>query len=212
MAHVLKDSMNHYAIELKRGPKNVQCIIRFKGEVEFKTFPLTKMIVDHENNTNDGTYQFDRRWQPCTEAQDAGCTLKHVIDSMLSGLLPVTPKARRWLETLRDDPDSTQPTEGEDEMATKKAKTKKAPKAKKEKAERKAKFSPDTKITLIAEKNFHEGSARGKCFAVIQKHKELTVAGYLKACSGREIKKAQALSCLAKLAEEKQKIQTVKVG
>ena len=28
MAYVLKDSMNHYAIELKRGPKNVQCIVR----------------------------------------------------------------------------------------------------------------------------------------------------------------------------------------
>ena len=77
---------------------------------------------------------------------------------------------------------------------------------------RKAKFSPDTKIALLAEKDFHEGSVRGKCFAVIQKHKDLTVAEYLKHCSGREIKKAQALSCLAKLAEPKQKVQTVKVG
>ena len=211
MAHTLKDSMNHYAIELKRGPKNVQCIVRLNGEVEFKTYPLTKMITDHEYATNDGTYQFDRRWNPCTEEQDSGCTLLRVIDNFLSGMLPVTPKARRWLEVLRDNPDSTQPTEGEDEMRTKKAKTKKAP-GEKAPAERKAKFAPDTKITLIAEKNFHEGSVRGKCFAVIQKHKELTVAEYLKHCSGREIKKAQALSCLAKLVEPEQKVQTVKVG
>ena len=142
MAHVIKDGMNHYAIELKRGPKNVQCIIRLNGEVEFKQYPLTKMISDHEYATDSGEYQFDRRWNPCTEEQDPGCTLLRVIDSFLTGMLPVTPKARRWLEALRDDPaaseplhDSTQPTEGEDEMATKKAKTKKAPKAKKEKAE-----------------------------------------------------------------------------
>ena len=136
MAHVLKDSMNHYAVELKRGPKHVQCIVRLNGEVEFKSYPLTKMIRDHEYATDSGEYQFDRRWEPCIEEQDPGCTLLRVIDSFLTGMLPVTPKARRWLEVLRDNPaasepqhdDSTQPTEGEDKMATKKAKTKKAPK------------------------------------------------------------------------------------
>ena len=139
MAHVLKDSMNHYAIELKRGPRNVQCIVRLNGEVEFKTYPLTKMITDHEYATNDGTYQFDRRWENYFAIPDP---ITRVIDSFLNSEMLVTPKARRWLEALRDNPaaseplhDSTQPTEGEDEMATKKAKTKKAPKAKKEKAE-----------------------------------------------------------------------------
>lgn len=144
MAHVLKDSMNHYAIEIKRGPKYVQCIVRLAGEVEYKSYPITKMITDHEHNTNDGTYQFDRRWQPCSPEQDAGCTLERVIESFLTGMLPVTDKARRMLEALRDNPgataplpDLTQPTEeGAATMSTKKAK---APKEKKEKKEKKTK-------------------------------------------------------------------------
>lgn len=135
MAHVLKDSMNHYAIEVKRGPKYVQCIIRLNGEVEFKTYPLTKMIVDHENNTNDGTYQFDRRWErPHEDGEEAFTDLRRVVDSFLNSEIAVTPKARRWLEALRDNPaasepqyDPTQSTEGDDEMATKKkAKVKQA--------------------------------------------------------------------------------------
>lgn len=150
--------MNHYAIELKRGPKNVQCIVRLGGEVEFKTYPLTKMIRDHEYATDSGEYQFDRRWQPCSEEQDPVCTVSRVIDSFLSGTLPATPKARRWLEALRDNPaaceplhDSTQPTEeGEATMSTKKAKTKKAPKAKKEKAEGYKGLRPGTAIEKLA--------------------------------------------------------------
>lgn len=138
MPHVLKDSMNHFAIELKRGPKNVQCIVRLNGEVEFKTYPLTKMIVDHENNTNDGTYQFDKRWErPHEDGAEAFTDLRRVIDSFLNSDLSVTPKARRWLEALRDNPaageplpDLTQPTEGEDDMATKKVRAKKEPRAK----------------------------------------------------------------------------------
>ena len=233
MAHILKDSMGHYAIEISRRTKRgaegklveVTCVIRHEGEVEFKRYPLNRTIDDASYHSGDGTYAFDERWQPANYSPDLNARelaqavvgdLKKAIDSFLSGNLPVSDKARRMLEALRENPTaieplkySIQPTEGEDEMVTKKAKTKKAPK---EKVPRKAKFAPDAKIIMIAEKNFHEGSARGKCFAVIQKHKELTVAEYLKHCSGREIKKAQALSCLAKLAEPEQKVQTVKVG
>ena len=131
MAHVLKDSMNHYAIELKRGPKNVQCIIRLNGEVEFKTYPLTKMITDHEYNTNDGTYQFDRRWERLfPDGAEAFNELLHVIDNFLSGMLPVTDKARRLLERLRIDPMATSApqstNEEEDDMTTKTKKVKKA--------------------------------------------------------------------------------------
>ena len=227
MAHVLKDSMNHYAIEVSRGPKHVSCIVRFGGEVEYKKYPLTKMITDHEYQTNSGEYQFDRRWErvlhgdpntPDPKHERLKAELKdlhHAIDSFLSGMLPVTDKARRLLERLRLDPTATsapQSTNEEDNtMATKKVKKVKKAKVPKEGAPRKAKLAPDAKITLIAEKSFHEGSVRSKCFAVIQKHKELTVAEYLKHCSGREIKKAQALSCLAKLAETDQKVTTVKV-
>jgi hypothetical protein len=141
MAHVLKDSMNHYAIEVSRGPKHVNCIIRINGEVEYKKFPLTKMINDHEYHTNDGQYQFDRRWErvlhgdpntpdPKHERLTAELRdLHHVIDSFLSGILPVTDKARRLLERLRLDPTATsapQPTnDEEDDMATKKKKVKK---------------------------------------------------------------------------------------
>jgi hypothetical protein len=225
MAHVLKDSMNHYAIEVSRGPKHVSCIVRINGEVEFKKYPLTKMITDHEYQTNSGEYLFDQRWErvlrgdplaPDPKHEQLTAELKdlhHVIGSFLSEMLPMTDKARRLLERLRDDPMATsapQATNEEDtQMATK---TKKVKKAKKEGVPRKAKFSPEAKITLLAEKNFHEGSVRSKCFAVIQKHKELTVAEYLKHCSGRQINKAQALSCLAKLAETEQKVTTVKVS
>lgn len=149
MTRVLKDSMNHYAIEVKRGPKHAHCIVRMAGEVEYKSFPLTKMIVDHEYHTEDGTHQFDRRWEPVPypdavteeDRRVAGIKdLQRVVDCFLNGTLPITPKARRWLEALRDNPaaseplhDSTQPTEeGEVTMSTKKAKTKKAPKEKKD--------------------------------------------------------------------------------
>ena len=155
MAHVIKDSMNHYAIEIKRGPKHVQCLVRLSGEVEYKSFPLTKLITDHEYNSNDGTYQFDQRWQPCTLEQDAGCTLERVIESFESSELPVTDKARRMLEALRTNPEATEPrpldepspelvesikqrvkpTNGDKSMSTKTKKAS-APKPKKEKTEK----------------------------------------------------------------------------
>lgn len=222
MAHILKDSMNHYAIEVSRGPKYVNVILRTGGEIECRKFLHKTPITDHEYHSETGQHMFDERWQrpdhgdrtqpdPDHSRLKAELTdLHRVIDSFLSGMLPVTDRARRMLERLRIDPGATEvPTdpetsttnEGDTQMATK-TKTKKA----------KVKFSAETKIKLIAEKKFHEGSVRGKCFAVIQKHKELTVAEYLKHCSGREIKKAQALSCLAKLSESNQKTQTVQVG
>lgn len=142
MAHVIKDSMNHYAIEVKRGPKHVQCIVRLNGEVEFKQYPLTKMITDHEYATDSGEYQFDKRWErvlhgdpntPDPKHERLTAELKdlhHVIDSFLSGMLPVTDKARRLLERLRMDPTATSaphPTDNEDtQMATKTKKVKKA--------------------------------------------------------------------------------------
>jgi hypothetical protein len=198
MAHVLKDSMNHYAIEVSRGPKHVSCIMRVNGEVEFKKLPLTKMINDHEHHTDSGEYQFDRRWEPCLEEQDAGCTLTRVIDSFLSGMLPVTDKARRLLERLRLDPTATsapQPTE-EDDMATKtkkvkKAKVKKAkkakkaPKAKKEpKAARvagakKHRYLPEMKISVLVEKNpKRENTKAHEMFALYAKSK--TVGDFIK--------------------------------
>lgn len=181
MAHVLKDSMNHYAIEVKRGPKHVHCIVRMAGEVEYRSYPLTKMISDHEYHANDGTYQFDRRWLPCTPEQDAGCTLERVIESFLSGMLPVTDKARRMLEALRDNPaasepptDSTKPTEeGATTMSTKKAKTKKAPKAKKAKTageKKHARYLPEMKIkVLVGENPKRDGTQAHKMFALYEK-------------------------------------------
>jgi hypothetical protein len=147
MAHVLKDSMNHYAIEVKRGPKHVHCIVRFNGEVEFKTFPLTKMIADHEYHTEDGQHQFDKRWtaELATDDVTSDKKLNHVIDSFLSGMLPVTDKARRLLEALRVDPGAVVPlpfsttNDNEDNtMATKtkKAKAEKTQKTPKVKAEK----------------------------------------------------------------------------
>jgi len=69
------------------------------------------------------------------------CTLNRVIDNFLSGVLPVTDKARRLLERLRLDPTATsapQPTKDNEEhdMATKTKKVKKEPKAKKPAAEK----------------------------------------------------------------------------
>ncbi len=149
MAHVLKDSMNHYAIEVSRGPKHVNCIMRINGEVEYKKLPLTKMISDHEYHTNDGQHQFDRRWErvlhgdpnlPDPKHERLTAELKdlhHVINSFLSGMLPVTDKARRLLERLRLDPTATsapQPTNDNEDNAMTTKKAKKA-KAKKERGE-----------------------------------------------------------------------------
>jgi len=119
MAYVLKDDMNHYAIEVKRGSKHTRCIMRLNGEVAFKTFPLNEMIVDHEYHSEDGTYQFDKRWKRVLHGDPNTPDPKHkrltaelrdlhrVIDSFLSGTLPVTDKARRLLERLRIDPTAT---------------------------------------------------------------------------------------------------------
>lgn len=156
MAHVIKDSMNHYAIEVKRGPKHVQCIIRLNGEVEFKQYPLTKMITDHEYSTNSGEYQFDKRWERVLHGDPNTPDPKHerltaelkdlhrVINSFLSGMLPVTDKARRLLERLRIDPMATSaphPTDSEDTQMATKTKTKKV---KKEKAPK------EKKVTIAA--------------------------------------------------------------
>lgn len=150
MAHVIKDSMNHYAIEITRGTKNVQCLIRFNGEVEFKTFPIHKPIVDKEYHTDDGTHLYDKRWVPCTPETDPGCVLDRVLDSFQNSELSITDKARRMMEALRANPnavvpvaaenaDSISTNEGEATMSTKKTKTKKAPKAKAPKAPKAAK-------------------------------------------------------------------------
>jgi len=156
MAHVIKDSMNHYAIEVKRGPKHVQCIIRLNGEVEFKQYPLTKMITDHEYAADSGEYQFDKRWERVLHGDPNTPDPRHerliaelkdlhrVIDSFLSGLLPVTDKAQRLLERLRMDPTATsapQLTDEEDTQMATKTKTKK---------EKKEKVPKEKKVTIAA--------------------------------------------------------------
>ena len=149
MAHVIKDSMNHYAIELGRGRKNVICLVRYNGEIEFKTFSLVKMISDHEYHTNDGTYQFDKRWEPVQ--YDAALTgqalleaqltdLHRVMDSFENSELSKTDKAQRMLKALRVDPMATQPFPNtdneEDDMSKKTKKSKAVKKASSDKAKR----------------------------------------------------------------------------
>ena len=155
MAHILKDSMGHYAIEIARRTKRgaegkmveVTCLIRHEGAVEFKCYPLNRTISDAAYyHSSDGTYAFDERWQPANYSPDLNARelaqavvgdLKKAIDSFLSGNLPVSDKARRMLEALRENPTAIAPLpssvteEGEATVSTKKVKTKKTPKAKK---------------------------------------------------------------------------------
>ena len=126
MAHILKDSMGHYAIEISRRTKRgaegklveVTCVIRHEGEVEFKRYPLNRTIDDASYHSSDGTYAFDERWQPANYSQDLNARelaqavvgdLKKAIDSFLSGNLPVSDKARRMLEALRENPTAIAP-------------------------------------------------------------------------------------------------------
>ena len=187
MAHVIKDGMNHYAIEIKRGPKHVHCVVRFKGEVEYKTFPLTRPITDHEYNTERGQYRHDERWHACDAAADPGCDLARVAASFLGSELPVTDRARRMLGALQADPAATEPLPGADETAplpaepvegeavptvtnqakektisTKKVKAKKAPKAKKVKAEG------------YKKSGFREGSKAAKALALFKANPKAT--------------------------------------
>lgn len=126
MAHVLKDSMNRFAIEITRSPKFVQCVIRDGNEVAFKRLPLTKTITDAYYHTDEGAYLFDQRWErllyPDTVTGEerghaALADLTKVIDSFLSGGLPVTDKAERMLKMLRLDPTAVEPLPSTDPEA-----------------------------------------------------------------------------------------------
>ena len=94
-ARVLRDCMNHYAIEVLRGSKWVYCIVRLDGQVEHKRYPLKRDIVDHTHTTRDGTYLFDVRW-----TEDPTYPPEKAAGAFLRGTLPVTPKADRLLRAI----------------------------------------------------------------------------------------------------------------
>jgi len=198
MAHVIKDSMNHYGIEIKRGHAWAQLVFRVDGVVEFKKLPLEKPIKDDAYHSADGTYSYDDRWQEAPDVE-----LSKVIDSFLNAGHEVTDKARRMLEALKADPKATDPLpstedhstdrEGDTKMSTtkttKKSVTKKAaPKSKKAKA-----TTPKKAPAKKGYKGHRAGSRKEKAHKFFD-DKKPTREQYIAFCKKLDIKESTASS------------------
>ena len=221
MARLMRDCNNRHLIEVMSARKYVHCVIKDGCLVRCKKLPLTKLIRNDQSEA--GAEQYDRWWKPVPETEyPLAQAVQQFLTAGNSTGWSITAKAQAVLSALLEsksiEEDDMQEDEAvppaasaEGEIKTGEADMSKKAKVEKSSKPKKEKLNGERTIKLIAEKKFHEGSVRGKCYAVIAKHKKLTVSEYLRHCSGREIKKAQAMSCLAKLCEPKQKVQTVEL-